>query len=167
MKGVLESVVTLLQGDSDTPSHSITLTPEEKTQLARLYIWKFILSIDENTAYTEEQKAAVIELNVNGAYNGNPGSKFINATDTNGADFGERIAETMNDQLPNESKLLNEAELNILYPFGLGILDDAEERYKWSSATPDKITDMTTGVTTDATIGGHGVIYKETPETIT
>ena len=109
MKGVLESVVTLLQGDSDTPSHSITLTPEEKTQLARLYIWKFILSIDENTAYTEEQKAAVIELNANGAYNGNPGSKFINATDTNGADFGERIAETMNDQLPNESKLLNEA----------------------------------------------------------
>ena len=164
MKGVLESVVTLLQDDSVTPSKYITLTSEEKTQLARLYIWKFILSIDENTAYTPEQKEAVKALNANRAYNGNPGSEFINATDTNDRDFGDRIAETMNDQLPNESKLLNEAELNILYPFGLGILDDAEESYKWSSATPDKITDMKTGVTTDATIGGHGVIYKETPD---
>ena len=166
MKGVLESVVTLLQDDDDSgiqqSSKYITLTPEEKEQLARLYIWKFILSIDEDTVYTTEQKDAVKELNDNILHTGNPGSKFYKAVASSGDTYGSvRIAETMNDQLPNESKLLNVAELNILYPFGLGILDDAEESYKWSSALPDTITDMTTGETTEATID-HGVIYKET-----
>ena len=161
MKGVLESVVTLLLPDDSGTYQHIILNDAEKKQLARLYIWKFILSIDKDTAYTDDQKDAVKALNTNGNYTGNPGSKFKNATDTNGNTFGStRIAETMNDQLPNESKLLNEAELNILYPFGLGILEESSESYKWSKRENGE-TNVDTTTNMDGTTSDYGIIYKD------
>ena len=89
MKGVLEAVATLLQGDkklnvttADDGSRTTSwndadrsdwdvLQPQEKGTLARLYIWKVILSIDGNTSLPD--KTTVIDIN-SGVKN--PGSGF-------------------------------------------------------------------------------------------
>lgn len=152
MKGVLEAVATLLQGDkkwivneaqdgpptgSWEPAVELSdwedLEDSEKVALARLYIWKVILSIDENTSLPD--KDIVIAIN-DGTKN--PGSGFypLNVGNFNKLEKGT-------DQGVNPSPLLNDANLNILYPFGLGLIDT---NVKWEESGAEKTLGIEGGI---------------------
>ena len=125
MKGALEAVVSLLDEPLPEPTSVETwdsLGEEERQQLARLYIWKVLLSVHHNEGRPAFWGKSIDDIK------GNPGAWPL-ATDPGTADKQEIYgADGSRDYKVRVARLFNETNqgsgLNLLYPFGINDYND-------------------------------------------